>query len=500
MDAYAQGLKLSVQGRHAEAIEHFEHALTVKPDDTRTLFALGNTARALGLKQPAQEFFRRVLALEPGRLEAIVNLANLLRADGQFATAEALLAPALTRNPDAPELWLTLGSTWREMGDSERARTHYRQAIALKPNYAAALCNLADLVADDGGHDEAMALYDGALAAEPGSAQVRMNRAILHLLRGELTEGWRDYAARLKVPGKVPVPDHGLPRWTGGNLKRTRLLIRAEQGVGDQIMFAGMLPELCTRAASDGGSVILECEPRLADLLARSFPSAKVHAWDIETRGGVARTHYGWLKQAGGANAAIEMGSLPRYLRKSIRSFPSPNTYLKPDPREQERWRAAFAHLPRPLIGVCWRSGLVGGARAVQYAPLEAWAEFVRDAQGTPVSTQYDGTPEEIAALSRMSGRDIVVPQGIDQKQELDRAAALFSALDVMVSAPTAVSWLGAGIGVTTLKILYDTSWTSFGERFEPFAPAARCLMPARRGDWADAFAQARAAISRLPG
>ena len=54
------------------------------PDDTRVLFALGNTARALGMTQPAEEFYRMVLALEPGRLEALVNLANLLRAEGNF--------------------------------------------------------------------------------------------------------------------------------------------------------------------------------------------------------------------------------------------------------------------------------------------------------------------------------------------------------------------------------------------------------------------------------
>jgi tetratricopeptide (TPR) repeat protein len=499
MDAYAQGLKFSAQGRHAEAIEQFERALAERPDDTRTLFALGNTARALGMKQPAEAFFRRVLALEPGRLEAIINLANLLRADGQFAAAEAVLAPALARNPETPELWLTMGSTAREMGDAERARAHYRQAIALKPNCAAALSNLADLMADSGEHDEAMALYDGALASDSGAAQPRLNRAILHFLRGELTDGWRDYEARLKVPGKVPVPDLSLPRWRGGPLKRTRLLIRAEQGVGDQIMFASLFGDLCARAADEGASLILECEPRLVELFARSFPAMKVHAWQIELSRGTVRTRYDWLKQRGGANADVEMGSLPRYLRKSITSFPSPNAYLIPDPAERERWQAAFAGLPRPLIGVCWRSGLMGGARAVQYAPQEAWASFLRDVPGTPVCAQYDAMPEEIAALSAMCGRRIVAPEGIDQKQELDRAVALFSALDAMISAPTAVSWLSAAAGLPTLKVLYDTSWTSFAERYEPFAPAARCLMPAERGDWMDVFAQAREAISSLP-
>src|ERR1700710_1320631 len=119
-DPYEQGLRLSGQGRHIEAIEQFERALGARPDDARVLFALGNTARTLGMAGPAEGFFRRVLAQEPARLEATVALANLLRAQGQLPAAEALLAPALARNPESPELWLTLGSTYREMGDATR--------------------------------------------------------------------------------------------------------------------------------------------------------------------------------------------------------------------------------------------------------------------------------------------------------------------------------------------------------------------------------------------
>ena len=94
-----------------------------------------------------------------------------------------------------------------------------------------------------------------------------------------------------------------------------------------------------------------------------------------------------------------------------------------------------------------------------------------------------------------MSGRKIFVPPGIDQKNELDRACAMLSALDVLVSAPTAVSWLAAGAGVPTFKLLYDMSWTALGQTHEPFAPACHCVMPESRGDWADVFAQAAAII-----
>lgn len=496
-DPYARGLAYQAADLHAEAIACFEAVLAEDPRDLRALFALGNTAAALGMAKPAEAFFREVLALEPARLEAIVQLANLLRAQGQLEAAEALLAPALARDPEAPELWLTLGSVHREKGDPERAAAHYREALARAPDMAAALGNLADILADDGDTKGALALYGRVLAREPDNAQARLNRAIVHFLRGELEEGWDDYAARLAITGKAPVPDRRLPRWMGGALARTRLLVTAEQGVGDQIMFASLLPELAARAGHEDGSIILECEPRLVPLFARSFPGVTVRPSKIEKRGGVTLARYDWLTAEGGADAAIEIGSLPGLMRRRIADFPSTDRYLVPDAAETANWRQTFASAGRaPRIGICWRSGARGGGRAVQYAPLAAWADFLRQLPGTLVSAQYDADREELFELEKLSGRKIVVPAGLDQKNELDRSCAMLRALDCVVSAPTAVSWLAGGAGVPTLKMLYDTSWTSFGQPSEPFAPACRLMMPKRRGDWADAFQQAARRIN----
>lgn len=498
-DAYEEGLRLSAAGRHVEAIGCFEQALVANGQDVRTLFALGNTAKILGMPGPAAEFFRRVLTIEPERIEALVNLANLLRSTGQLDAARLLLEPVVSRQPDCAELWLTLGSTIREMGDARTAAHHYRRALDLKPEYPQALGNLADLIADEGDLPGALELYDQALKTDPGNAQARLNRAVVHLLRGNLKDGWRDYAARLKVPNKIPVPTHGLAKWSGESLKRTRLLVTAEQGVGDQIMFASCFGELCARAAEEGGHIILECEPRLVSLFTRSFPTATVRPWDVETKGGETIARYDWLKAAGGANAAIEMGTLPRYLRRSLDSFPKTSRYLKPDVGQSVLWQGALAGLGSgPTIGICWRSGKSGGGRSLQYAPFKAWAEFLRDCPGTLVCAQYDASPEEVRMLEVASGRDILVPDGIDQKNELDRTCALLAALDCVVSAPTAVSWMAAAVGTPTFKILYDTSWTSFGETTEPFAPACTCVMPDTRGNWSDVFAKTKASIALL--
>lgn len=495
MSAYQAGLKLSAAGRHAEAIAQYEAALAAQPDDAKVLFALGNTAQVLGLAAPAEQFFRRVLALEPGRLEALVNLANLLRASGQPDAAITLLEPARARAPDSPEILLTLGSAWREKGDAATAKTHYQAALAARPDYVPALANLAEMLGDEGDRAAARTLYDQALKLEPKNAQARLNRAFLYLLDGDLKQGWRDYAARTEISGKVPATEQRSAPWTGGNLKGKRLLVRCEQGVGDQILFASLIPELSARAKAEGGSVILECEPRLAPLLARSFPGATVKPAVVRSQAGNVIADYGWLKATGGANAVVLMGDLPRTLRTSLDRFPAAHAFLTPDGDEAAHWKNIFGE---NAIGICWRSGKLSGGRAQAYAPLERWGAFLREIERPIVSLQYDGTAEEIAALESLSGRKIIVPQGIDQKNELDRACALMSALSLVISAPTAVSWLSAGAGIPTLKLLYGLSWTALGQAFEPFAPACRCVMPDRFGNWASVFEQCGALIKPL--
>ena len=213
------------------------------------------------------------------------------------------------------------------------------------------MSNLADLLADAARDFEGARTHDSALKAEPGNDQARLNRAVLHLLTGNLKDGWRDYAARIELPGKVPLidkarPEHRLAAWTGGSLKKNRLLVRAEQGVGDQIMFASCFGDLAQRAAQDG-SVLIESEPRLTGLFARSFPNCTVQpaTWKSGSTGVIA--DYGWLKSVGGANAVTLMGTLYPVICAAPSSFPAPHAYLKPDADEQSRWRrTACAGMP----------------------------------------------------------------------------------------------------------------------------------------------------------
>jgi hypothetical protein len=341
-----------------------------------------------------------------------------------------------------------------------------------------ALVNLADLLSDAGNHKEALLFYGRALALAPGNAEAQFHRGFLHLEQGDLAKGWHDYAARIAVD---PIHhSHALPRWNGEPGKK--VFVTPEQGVGDELMFASMIGDLAARC-----DVTLECDPRLMPLFARSFPNVAVRPSRIQKVGAAITAHH----EPSDADCAIEGGSLAGYLRASLADFPEPHAYLVPDAQEKARWRDVFANGPH--IGICWRSGLRTNGRAIHYAPLEAWATFIHELPGTIVCAQYDAGAEEIAELEKLSGRTIFVPQNIDQKNELDRTCAMLSALDCVVSAPTAVSWLAAGAGVATYKILARRNWTSFGTGTEPFAPSCQCVTA--DGDWANAFSKAAAEI-----
>jgi tetratricopeptide (TPR) repeat protein len=500
-DPYRHGLALAESGRHAEAIDAFERALSARPDDARVLFALGRTADAIGHRSAAESFYRRVLDQEPDRTEALVALANLMRKGARLKEIVELLKPAIERNPLRAELWMTLASALREAGDAATAETFYREALRLHPSYAQALGNLADLLADKGNVHEALDLYYRALVAAPHNPQARLNRALLFLMRGELMKGWRDYEYRLKIKERIIAADHGLPAWSGKAARGKTLLVTAEQGIGDQIMFASVIPEIAASLARSEMRVILEAEPRLVPLFSRSFADVAVAPARSENRGGTIHASYDWLARYGGAQTAIAVGSLPGLWRKELSAFPKPHVYLVADLQESARWKEWLdtQRAQRPFVGLCWRSGHAAGLRATQYAPLELWAEFIRASPGTLVSLQYDVRGEELETLKRLSGRSILVPPGLDQKQEIDRTSAMISTLDATVSAPTSVSWIAAALGVPTFKILYSNSWTAFGQDCEPFAPSCRCMMPKSSGDWRDAFARTTEALSLLP-
>src|SRR3546814_15250656 len=92
---------------------------------------------------------------------------------------------------------------------------------------------------------------------------------------GRLGEAWPQYRTRMNVRSSDPrgaAFSARLPPWDGVVRPGQRLLVWGEQGVGDQVLFGGMLPGLL----ASGADIVFGCDPRLVPLFARSIPGLRV--------------------------------------------------------------------------------------------------------------------------------------------------------------------------------------------------------------------------------
>ncbi len=495
------GMALVRQGRLQDAIGHFEAALAHSPDDCETLFQLANTARRMGLHEPAIGFYRNVLARDPGRRKAIVNLSNTCREAGRPDEAVSLLKQAIHGAPDHPDLWLSLANAMRDLEDRATARTFFEEALRLDPEYGAALASLADLDLEEGRLDHALEGYDRAVHLAPKAPQMRLNRALALLQAGRLAEGWRDYSWRHKAAERPVQRLHRLKHWRGQPLKGRPLLVMGEQGVGDQLMFAALLPALLERTSTDHIGVAMDCEPRLAPLLSRSFSQMRIEGWHLEDRPDAWHISYDWLGGAQAAHWAVMLGDLPGLFWPETPSLRPRQAYLSTDPRQRAHWGAWLASLTpdhRPRIGLCWRSGKRTGLRAGHYAPLSCWTELARTLPGPIVAVQYDLDTDEHSAFETGAGVPLHRPPHLDQKADIDGATALLSQLDLVITAPTAVAYQAAGAGTPVLRLQPVAPWTCLGLEQDAFAPLINDVIAPSPGHWDSVFDEVRQRVQSM--
>lgn len=334
------------------------------------------------------------------------------------------------------------------------------------------------------------------LAAHPGDSELSYLLAQAEKATGDLGRGWDLEAARTAGPRfhrTLGLP----PRVTGPALPSRGLLVAAEQGIGDELLFMSCLGELL----SDCPAPVVEADPRLHPLLARSFPGLSLIDRQVRADGKDAVYDYTRVVPALGLTAHLHAGDLPARYRRD-RSRPSPQGgYLTVDPARRAVWRDRIAGLAGqgPVIGLCWRSMVRSGLRSAYYVDLPALLPILRIPGYRFVCLQYDEYGEELDALRRDHGIELWRPEDLDQIEDLDGVAALISALDGVVSTATSVCVLAAAVGCPTIR-LSPSFYSILDERdffFSNMTPTLRRDEPI---DMSVAIARAAALLrSRLP-
>lgn len=461
-------------GDAEQALDHYNLALHFRADCFPACSGRLQALKVLGRGAEALAVLESFLAKNPGHRDAVLAAAQLQYAQGAYQAVLDSLEPLLRIDPadrDAANLLgLVLG---REFGEFDRAEALLRGALRTDPDWLPALVNLGWTLLEQCKYAEGYALIDRALEVAPGDADARLVRACMKLKQGEYAEGWRDYPSRhlsrfaAKAPGQFP-------DWRGESLEGRTLLIRGEQGIGDQIMFASCFAEVIARA----GRTVIECNPKLEGLFRRSFPRASVHST------AAAGADPGSLASVGAVDFQIAMGDLPGMFRNRIEDFPSHRGYLAADPEKVLRWKARLADLgPGYKLGLSWRGGVAATRRHLRSLEPEQLLGVLRLPLHA-VSLQYDRVEPELARLRMQHG--VALAHWQDAIDDYDETAALVCALDGVLSVCTAVVHLAGALGRPVWVLAPSvTEWRYLDKGSTmPWYPSVHIIRQGRPGDW----------------
>ncbi|MEM8686364.1 MAG: tetratricopeptide repeat protein [Pseudomonadota bacterium] len=322
--------------------------------------------------------------------------------------------------------------------------------------------------------DEGIDTLKDLLKTHPDHNATRYNLALLQFRKGEIGDGFKNYETRWQFRAFPSKRRHfDAPLWRGEPLDGKNILVWREQGLGDEVRFASMLPNL----RSPDRQVTFECTPKLMPLWQNAFPWATVRPEGDE----ICTQHPDYAQ----FDYQIPIGSLGGVFRTSLAEF---EKHQKPwiarnhDAETQIRRQLAV----RPdelLIGVCWRSMNQIASRDKVFLNCEQLQAFNAIPNVRWLNVQYASTPEELATI-RQHGLDIHHYEDLDQKNDLVGACTLLGACDLVISVGGSVGDLTGGVGTPLIYMTREMSEAFLGTDYVPWFTNCRSYpIPAYKSD-----------------
>jgi tetratricopeptide (TPR) repeat protein len=484
----ADALRATCRIDEARAV--YEKAISLDPKLAKAHNNLGKLWLDDGCVDEAEACFSKATEIDPSYAAAHNNLGNVLMEQDRLDEAATRYVRAMEGLPSNPRVICNLAQARRLQGRHEESAGLYRRALEIQPADAVTLDRLGTVLRDSGQTDEALESYGRAIEADAQFAQARYNRALLLLGKGRFDEAWNDYRWRWhQEGGPRPRDFYRQELWDGSSLAGKTILVHGEQGIGDEIMFATCLPEIIQQAQH----CVVTCSRRLERLFARSFPEATVCGM---TRG---REHI-WRPPAGvQIDVQAPAGDVPKFTRRSQADFPKQARLLTPDPGLVARWQERLAELgPAIKVGIVWRAGtkpLDVRRRAID---LDQWRDVFATSGVQFVNLQHGDCREELEQARRTLGVTVHHFDDVDALANIDTAAALTAALDLVIGVGSASVHLAAALDIETWALV--PKFWSLGWCFdEAWYGSLTTYRQATNGDWNEPMVRVANDLQRRP-
>jgi hypothetical protein len=250
------------------------------------------------------------------------------------------------------------------------------------------------------------------------------NLSLCKLIKEEFETAWEGYELRLSVQPSTIIEPNVREAFrsklsfnlTKKDLEGRKILLLEEQGIGDRIMFASVIPDLLRTAAKTS----ILSNGRLRDLYERSFPM--ITTYSLEE----------FLLQDPSYDCALLMGSLCHAFRPSSSCFPG-KPFFKPNETKTHIWKQRLKATGKKTVGISWRGGATILNKNGRSLTLEDFLPLFDQKDMAVISIQFGDVQKEIQAFEEKTGKEITFFSQ-DELFNIDDLSALINALDHVIT------------------------------------------------------------------
>ncbi len=442
--------------------------------DRETAFRMAVQRQQAGAGAEAVRIYQQIVLADPSFAPAWINVGVALRTLGRIDAGVACLTRGVSLKPGDAGALSNLGNALRAAGRLDEARDSHLAAIEIDPNTGSFVYNLGLVLRDLGDLDGAIERFDAAEAMGYASAELKWDRALAFLLRGDLKHGFAEYEWRWKISDAKPRDLKG-PAWAGETSGDKTVLVYAEQGFGDTIQFVRYLPMLREKV----GQVYFETQEPLARLFQASpiFRDVTLVIRDVD--------------ELPDYDSHVALLSLPHLLESDDQPAPAQTPYLMPPadtPKVAKRERAL-------------RAGLVWAGKPSHRNDRN------RSLSLSAIAPLFETAGVDFYSLQLSDPADTAVREGYTALltdlrpaiSDFADSAALIQSLDLIITADTAPAHLAGALGCPVWTLIpFAPDWRWMTNRDDsPWYPSMRLFRQTRPRDWTDVIERICAALAK---
>jgi tetratricopeptide (TPR) repeat protein len=435
---YNKGLSFIGLNDYQNAIKSFDIALKLEPANFDISYNQGLAYFQEGLFEKALNCFNQTLYLKADHYEALDHKGLSYQKLKKYQEAEAAFNLAINTNDKEISAYNNKASMYVEKNDLNQAINIFSKALDLDKDNAEVLNNMAITYQGLNQYENAISFYKKACKEKPESAIFKYNLSQAYLAHLDFEEGWplyeyREHLEELKTKfaylnkhyiNRIPTDDKPI-------------LILSEQGIGDQILFFSLLPEILKFK----NKILVALDDRLIPLFARSFPAINFYS----DKSDLSSLDYSYNLLAG------SMGSL---FRLSAVDFERQSeAYLKPNIELTKKIRASLKSDSKLICGIAWTSAnkKIGQDKSLD---LESYKPFFEMSNIDYIDLQYGETIQEKDRIKSQFGTDIISVDFIDKFNDIDGLAALVNTCDFIITTSNVTAHIAGALGKKTFLLV----------------------------------------------